>query len=584
MKSKTRISVNELFEAVRKRYSDNTALQAKREDGYSGITFRELGDGALRLSAFLISLGVARGDKVAIISENRPEWGLTFFSICSAGAVAVPVDIKLTIDEILPILRHAEAKAIFVSGKFLKLADILRRELPSLKCIIALDEGEGPGSVLLDKILAVPKRVRFRRVYEDETALIIYTSGTTGRPKGVELTYGNLLYQVFVLYDILHYSRKDRFVSMLPLHHTFEITSGLLAPLSQGITVTYVDTLKSSELLAVLREVRPSICIVVPIILKLFLQGIEREITALPPIKRQFAGALIRLSSFAARHGFRIGKWLFPMVHERFGGKVRYFISGGAALELNVAHSFDRLGFLVLQGYGLTETSPVLSVNTCVENRYGSVGRPLPCVKVKIDRELSSGDREGEIMIKGPNVMRGYYKALDLTDEVLDGDGWFRTGDLGWVDGDGYLYITGRKKNLIVTGGGKNVHPEEVEEALSRSPLIKELCVFGRSATRGLRKGCEEAFAVIVPNVDACQVRNIPLDAKSLHDIIKSEVARLSLVLAEYKRLSGFQISMEELPKTTTRKIRRKDVVKQFLMGISAVGVDKDSSPVTLTR
>jgi long-chain acyl-CoA synthetase len=272
---------------------------------------------------------------------------------------------------------------------------------------------------------------------------------------------------------------------------------------------------------------------------------------------------MLSLSKFLLEFRISIGRLLFSKIHQQFGGSLRCFVSGGAPLDPDVEEDFTAMGFNILQGYGLTETSPVVTVNTFRERKYRSVGIPLAGVRIKIQPNTEGFSREGEILVAGPNVMQGYYKNKEKTDEVLQ-DGWFHTGDIGFVDSRGFLYITGRIKNMIVLGGGKKVHPEEVEEVMSESPLIKEICVLGRKAKEGLKAGTEEVFAVVVPNKDNFTPadRDNPEQMKAL---IAQELARLSNHLAEYKKVSDFMLYFDELPKTATRKVKRKEVLEKIV-------------------
>jgi long-chain acyl-CoA synthetase len=290
----------------------------------------------------------------------------------------------------------------------------------------------------------------------------------------------------------------------------------------------------------------------------MFHGGIMKKVEGMPDRDKQLFYSMLGLSKFMLKFGIDIGKVLFKKVHQQFGGNLRCFVSGGAPLDPVVEEDFSAMGFKVLQGYGLTETSPVITVNTFKERKYGSVGIPLDGVELKI-AQSAEGSKEGEILVRGPNVMAGYYKNEEKTKEVLQ-DGWFHTGDIGFVDSDGFLYITGRIKNMIVLGGGKKIHPEEVEEVMSKSLLIKEICVLGKKATEGLKAGTEEVFAVVVPNVDAFPKEERE-NKEKIREKISQELVTLGGNLAEYKKISDFMLSFDELPKTATKKIKRKEVL-----------------------
>ena len=556
------ITIIDILEAINKKYGDAIALRINmKDDSFRQISYIELGRRTADVSASLMRLGVEKGDRIAILSESRPEWAIAFFGIVSCGGITVPMDIKLSDAEIEFILNDSGAKCIFVSQKLLEAILRIKPKLSFLQNIICLDE-VGQGVLLLKDFKAVEKEITNRDIQAVDTALIIYTSGTTGIAKGVEITYKNLFFEVMSLNDYIHFSSDDNFLSILPLNHMLELTGGLIAPLYAGACVTYCDSLKPPVLMRLMQETKATTMICVPLVLKMFHNGIMKKIDSSEPRKKKMFYRMLGLSKFLLNFNVRIGRTLFTELHNQFGGHLKCFVSGGAPLDPHVEEDFHALGFNVLQGYGLTETAPVITVNTFSERKYTSVGIPLKGVEVKI-LKANKGDREGEILVRGPNVMRGYYKNKEKTDEVLK-DGWFYTGDIGYIDDDGFLYITGRIKNMIVLGGGKKVHPEEIEEVISKSPFIKEMCVLGKKATAGLKAGTEEVFAVIVPNIDA-----FSKEEKQNQELIKakitSEINRLTNDLAEYKKIPDFMLYFDELPKTSTRKIKRKEVLETIV-------------------
>lgn len=549
------VTIIDVLEAINKKYGDSTALQIKTKEGaFHKLSYVELGRRTVDISSKLIKLGVQKGDRAAILSESRPEWAIAYFGVVSCGGIVVPIDIKLSEKEIQFILNDSQAKCIFVSEKHISTIDNLKIVLPRLENVIVIDDIDREDVILLKDIKMRKGEEKYSAIYPEDTALIVYTSGTTGVAKGVELTYKNLLFQVMAISDVVNYSKDDNFLSILPLNHMLEITGGLIAPLYAGSCVTYCESLKTTTILSLTKETHTTAMICVPLVLKMMHDGIFRKIEKLPPAKQKIFYHLLSVSKSLLKFNIRIGRFLFREAHDEFGGRLKGFVSGGAPLNLDVEIDFNALGFRILQGYGLTETAPVISVNTYNRNKFGSVGRPLPGVEVKIIKENEKSP-DGEIVVRGPNIMKGYYKSPEKTAEVIK-DGWLHTGDIGYLDKDGYLHISGRLRNLIVLGAGKKVFPEEVEEVIGKTPFIKEICVLGKIATQGLRKGCEEVYAVIVPNLDM-------FDAPERQDIpkikgkINSEISRLCENLAEYKKPMDFEIRLEELPKTATRKIRR---------------------------
>ena len=548
-------TIKDILEAINKKYGNKTALRIKSEDGsFREISYVKLGRRVVSISSVLINLGIKKGDRVAIFSENRPEWAASYFGIIFCGGVILPIDVKLTDSEIQFILNDSQAKCIFVSAKYLPAIDRLRIVLPHLENIILLDKSPRTDIIQLNKLRPHRGKERDRPIYPEDTVIIVYTSGTTGVAKGVEISYKNLLFQVLRFSEIIRCTPKERLLSVLPLNHMLEITGGLIAPLYAGSCVTYCETLKASALLPLMKEAGTTAIICVPLVLTMIHSGIMKRIAKAGPLRRTLFSILFAFSKFLLKFNIRTGRLLFRTVHREFGGRLHTFISGGAPLALDIEIEMNALGFRILQGYGLTETAPVISVNTFEATRFGSVGKPMPGVEVRILKEKET-DAEGEIVTRGPHVMKGYFRNPGKTAEIIQ-DGWLHTGDLGYFDKDGFLYISGRKKNMIILGGGKKVFPEEVEDVIGKSPYIKEICVLPKIAERALRKGHEEVYAVIVPNLELFEQERIAAK-EEITAKISSEIARLSKNLASHKRIMSFDISYEALPKTVTQKIRR---------------------------
>lgn len=546
-------SVLSLLQSKSDVYGARTALYLKDELHWKELTYSELSRKARTLASYLIERGIQQGDRVAILSESRPEWGIALFGAIRAGVIFVPLDIKLTSAELVSILSDAEPRMLFISNQFLETAKALKTLLPCLEEIVLLDgEKNAYGFLSLDAIKPTGiLKGRERRL--EETALIIYTSGTTGNPKGVMTTFGNLIFEVKNFEELMRLGPTDMFLSILPLNHLLELTGGFLGVLHAGGRICYSQSLHPQEIAKMMREKKITYMVAVPLFLKVLKGSIEKEIRRMPSFQQNFFNFMVRVAKFTPRS---VRKLIFYDIHEKFGGKLRGFIAGGAPLEIEVGEFFDSIGIPVYQGYGLTETSPVITVNTPHYNRIGSVGQPLTGVEVRIQSQDAEGG-EGEILTRGPHVMKGYYKREDQTHEVIDEEGWFHTGDLGRMDKDGFLYITGRIRNLIVLGSGKKVHPEEVEAALSQSDLIKELCVVGRKTTEGRKEGQEEVVAVVVPSDSLKKNESQFIEAE-----IKKEIGKLSQNLASYKRASRIFVHLEDLPKTATRKVKRPLILK----------------------
>ena len=525
-------SILGLMQIKSDRFAAPTALCIQEGRRWREVSYGELSRRSRKVSSWLIEQGILARDRIAILSESRPEWSIALFASIRAGAIVVPLDVKLGMTELTSILSDSQPKVVFVSEHYAETARKLKETIPSLQHVVALEE-------LGNLNPAQTHESRERTL--DETALIIYTSGTTGSPKGVQTSFGNLVFQIRNFEALVEMGPDDRFLSILPLNHLLEMTGGLLGVLHTGGTVCYAQSLYPHEILRCMRERKVTAMISVPLFYKTLKNSIEKQVRGL----RGAGGLFFRCAWFLAAL-MPSPEWrriLFYPLHRQFGGRLRALVSGGAPLDVDVAQFFDRLGLPLLQGYGLTETSPVISVNTLRHNRIGSVGLPLPGVEVFIDAK--DGQAEGEILTRGPHIMQGYYRRDDLTREVIDADEWFHTGDLGRLDKQGYLYITGRIKNLIVLGGGKKVHPEEVEACLSRGTTIKEVCVLGT----------DEVCAVVVA-ADTLVRRHKELPG--LVEVeIRKELDRLVKDLATYKRPSRILIYPEDLPKTATRKVKR---------------------------
>lgn len=541
-------------------YEQRAAFYFYKDGNWADLTYRELSSRVRKLSDYLVESALEPGDRIAILSESRPEWGVAFFAAIRSGAIVVPLDVKLTVAELVSILSDARPRLLFVSSELADAARALEERLPFLESVILIDdENQAIGYPSINHIQA-SKTSEGRERAIDETALIVYTSGTTGTPKGVEISFRNLGFQIMSFEQVLELTAKDTLLSILPLNHLLELTCGLLGALYAGGGICYCHSLFPHEIAQIMREKRVTCMIAVPLFLKMLKGSIEREVNRSSPSSQRLFHLALKAAGWIPIRTLR--RLLFYKVHRQLGGRLRAFISGGAPLDEQVAVFFDRLGVPIYQGYGLTETSPVICVNTPKHNRLNSVGRPLSGARVRI-LENGTKEGEGEILTAGPHVMKGYYKRGDLTKEVIDEGGWLHTGDLGRIDEDGFVYVTGRIKNLIVLASGKKVNPEEVEAAIASSPLIQEVCVVGLLSQNGMMEGSEEVCAVVVPAkplLDRCGTTT------ELQREIEKEVEQRTSSLAPFKRPSKIFLQHEDLPKTTTRKIKRAAVLE--LLGL----------------
>ena len=549
------------LEAKSAAYKDRIALSLFEDGKWRSLTYGEFSAASLRAARALASLGLGHDSRIAILSESRPEWAVAFFGSMLSGCTAVLLDPKLMQGELEAILADCRPTFILASRKSLDMARTLR---DSAGCPISLlaidsesDEPDAPGLLRMD---APPWSWKAPAWSARDTAVLVYTSGTSGRPKGVMTSMSNLLFQVRTLESQVELRDDTVFLSILPLNHLLELTCGMLGVLHAGKTIIYCQSPYPADIVNCMREKQVTDMVAVPLFLKMLMENVLRQVKAQGK-EATFKGAL----AFATRLPRALRRLMFRRVLAAFGGKLRGFISGGAALDPEVARFFDALGIVVYQGYGLTETSPVVSCNSTTANRMGSVGRPLPGVEVKIRRpkgEAGIGLPEGvgEILTRGPHVMLGYYNRPDLTREAIDMDGWFATGDLGFLDRDGFLHISGRSKNLIVLPGGKKVQPEEVEEVLAAMPEVAECCVFGRVCADGPNRGNEEVVAVVVPTQAFRDAHPESVISGAMREAVGNGVAGLTA----YKRPSRIHVAGDPLPKTPSRKIKRADTAKLF--------------------
>ncbi len=538
MKDKIRL-LGDIFEASVKNYPDKLAL--KRGD--TEYTYAQLKDAVIRLKDHLLSLGLKKGDTFAVSGENRPEWAIAYLSVVRAGLVVVPIDRLLSEAEILHILRQSEAKGIIVSETVIDKIEDLRGELEYLKHVISMEE---------IKKLKPSKDVEVKDVDPNELAVLLFTSGTTGTSKAVMLSHYNIISNLQAVDKIIKIHETDTLVSIIPMHHTFEATAGFLYPLFEGAAIYYPPSLKPKDLLATMKEANVSCLIAVPLLFEKFLGAVYRKVAGSPlPTKIMFNA----ISGIGTVFKF-LRKPLFARVRREMGlGNLRIAAAGGAALTEKVARGLQLLALPIIQGYGLTETSPVISTSLLEKPKVESVGLPIPGVEVKIvDKDEND---IGEIITRGPNVMLGYYKNEEATQEIIK-DGWLYTGDLGWIDDEGYIYITGRKKSLIVTQTGKNIYPEELEEKLIKSQWIKEVLVVPR-IDQDTKK--EQICALIFPDYELLEGYSISSDTtlseQDIEELIKNEVKTVNEELPAYKKITQYEIRDEEFPKTTTQKIKR---------------------------
>ncbi len=552
--------VPELVEYAAERYGERPFLLRHAGGTWSGYTFMAAARAVRAFTALLEREGVRPGARVALQSDNRPEWGLAYLSVLAAGAVVVPLDAQLKDLEVGEILAFAEATHAVCDARHLPVLEAARLARRRLLGLVALDPV--PHLPHWDQALReyVTTAAPAPAAQPHDLAVLLFTSGTTAQAKGVMLSHTNLLSNVESVVRTFEFSSTDRFLSILPLHHTFESTAGLLCPLRVGASVCYARGLASRELREDMASSGATLFIGVPLLYEKLMTAIRNAIDEAPLPTRLLARSLLGLSRLVRRAtGLRLGRTLVRPLRRKAGlDRLRMFVTGAAPFAPDVFWRYIDFGWPMVEGYGLTETSPVVCANRPHHPTPGAVGWPMPGIEVKIEAPDADGD--GEIAVRGPNVMLGYWRQPELTAEVLR-DGWFHTGDLGRVQTDGRVRITGRLKNMIATAAGKKIYPEEIEVQLSNSHYVLEVVVAGGRDPRGER---EEVHAHIVPNLvrlaELARSQGRACDDAFVERVLKSEVEARCEVLASYKRVKRVIVRTDEFPKTTTGKIQRGPV------------------------
>lgn len=548
-------------------YGNRPAFKFKteKENEFKVITHKEFRYEVDCLGTKLIDMGL-KNKRVAVIAENRYEWEVAYLSIACGTGVVVPLDKSLPENEIESLIKRSEVEAIFYSNKY---DDIMKKlqngNETKLKYFISMDLEEKSNDVYSEKELIKEgkellengnKTFLEAQVDSENMGIMLFTSGTTAMSKAVALSHKNICANLMDIASVLEIHEKDTMLSFLPLHHTFECTTGFLYPMYKGACIVFCEGIR--HIADNIKDYKVTAMVSVPILYenmyKKMLKGIEKK-GKLDTVKKG-----IKISNILLKFGIDVRKKLFKEIHDILGGKVRLFINGAAALDREVEKGFNDLGFRIAQGYGLTETSPVISAGNDKHERIGSVGKIFPSVEVKIDNPNEEGI--GEIVAKGPNVMLGYYENEEATNEVLK-DGWFYTGDLGYLDKDGYLFITGRKKDVIVLKNGKNVYPEELETLVARIDGVKECMVYGKP-----EENDEADLKICVKIVyDAEEMKEV-YGVEKEEDIsskLWEKVKEINKEMPTYKYIREIIFTQEELIKTTTQKVKRHEEMKKIL-------------------
>ncbi len=549
-----------LFDHAVERFGPRVAMKSHHPWGYQSITYREMGRLISYLGTGLISRGLERQQRVALLADNSPEWMLLHAAVTSVGGIIVPLETSMKENEIRHLLMHSGATMLVVSPSIYS-DRIEGMHLKDVQVFIIGEEADLGGTSLGAVMADGKQRINdgdgafFNRkssISPDDIAAICYTSGTTGQPKGVVLLHKNLVINVKGCINRFSVKENDSFLCLLPLYHTLASTTTFLVPIAAGCSIAFARSLKSREIREDIEREEITIFVGVPLLFEHIASSIRDRLESTPKGKRFLLRIVSGLMVFLGRiFRRRVGSGLYQRELSKKGlGTLRFCVSGAAALRRDVEQALTTIGLPVLQGYGLTEAAPVVAVNPLERTKSGTVGPPLDGVEVRIDSPDADG--VGEVTVRGGNIMKEYWNNPEATAGALR-NGWLHTGDLGIVDDDGYLTIMGRKKNIIVTAGGKNIHPESIEAKLNKSPFILESMILPLPD----RKGNDRVAAIIVPDYDTIGGLRDELTEEGIRQTIADEIKKVCSELPEYKRIIEFQIRDEELPKTPTRKVKR---------------------------
>lgn len=555
-------NLKEMLQKSGEMYGDRPAYMFKTEvpGKFREITHKEFREDINELGTSLIDLGL-KDKRIAVISENRYEWGVAYLATVTGTGVIVPLDRALPDNEIESLILRSEVEAIFYSNKYNEVMKRLKEQgNTKIKCFISMDlEKQENGIYSVKELIKQGKQLIEQgngefldaKIDAEKMSIMLFTSGTTAMSKAVMLSHKNICSNLKDITSVIKITENDRFLSFLPLHHTFECTVGFLYPISKGGVIAFCEGIR--HIADNIKEFQITAMISVPILFenmyKKVMKGIEKK-GKLETVKKG-----IKISQFLLKFGIDIRKKLFKEIHDNLGGKARLFVAGGAALDPEAEKGFNELGFAMYQGYGLTESSPVIAAEDDKYRRLGSIGKAFPNMEVKIDEPNEDG--VGELMAKGPTIMLGYYNNEEATKETIE-DGWLHTGDLAKIDEDGYIFICGRKKFVIVLKNGKNIYPEELETLVNKIEGVKETFVYGRPEDDGDYKIC----AKIVYDKGLMEEIYHVTNEEEIKEAIWQEVKKVNKTMPAYKYIREITVTDKDLIKTTTQKIKRFEEMK----------------------
>lgn len=559
-------NLKEMLEKSGKIYGNRPAYIFKTEEEgiFREITHKQFREEINNLGTALISMGL-KDKRIAVISENRYEWGMAYFATVAGTGIIVPLDKALPDNEIENLILRSGVEAIFYSNKYNNIMnEIKEKNNTNIKFFISMDLEEQTDGIYAQKELikkgkelmeAGNREFIDAKINSEEMGVMLFTSGTTAMSKAVMLSHKNLCANLFDIASTIKVDENDVFLSFLPLHHTFECTTGFIYPVSKGSSIAFCEGIR--HIADNIKEYRVTAMVSVPILFESMYKRVMKNIEKKGKLETVKKG--IKISQFLLKIGIDIRRKLFKEIHDNLGGRLRLFVSGGAALDPEAEKGFNELGVAMYQGYGLTESSPVIAAEDDKYRRLGSIGKAFPSLEVKIVEPNEEGI--GELVAKGPSIMMGYYDNEEATKETIDKEGWLHTGDLARIDKDGYIFISGRKKFVIVLKNGKNIYPEELETLINKIEGIKESFVYGKPEEDGDYKIC----AKIVYDKETAKENFGILEEEALKQVIWQEVKKINKTMPAYKYIREISITDKELIKTTTQKIKRFEEIKTVI-------------------
>lgn len=543
-------------------YGDRTAYVFKTEEEgkFREISHKEFRNDINYLGTALINMGL-KGKRVAVISENRYEWGVAYLAVAAGVGVIVPLDKALPDNEIESLMIRSEIEAIIYSNKYDTIMNHVKEQgNTKVKYFISMDLEKKENDIYSQKELMEDGKKLIEegnrefldaKIDAEAMGIMLFTSGTTAMSKAVMLSHKNICANLMDIAAVIKLVPEDRMLSFLPLHHTFECTVGFLYPISKGCSIAFCEGIR--HIADNVKEYQITAMISVPILFEGMYKKVMKSIEKKGKLETVKKG--IKISNFLLKFGIDIRRKIFKEIHDNLGGKVRLFVAGGAAFDPEAEKGFNELGVRTLQGYGLTESSPVIAAEDDKYQRLGSIGKAFPSLEVKIDNPNEEGI--GELLAKGPSIMLGYYNNEEATKETLE-DGWLHTGDLAKIDKDGYIFISGRKKFVIVLKNGKNIYPEELETLVNKIEGVKESFVYGKPEEDGDYKIC----CKIVYDKELVEGIYGTTDEEKLKELIWQEVKKVNKTMPAYKYIREITITDKDLIKTTTQKIKRFEEMK----------------------